>query len=675
MTFRVSPGVDWQEIDLTTVVPAVSTTKAAIAGVFSWGPADQAVQVSSEIDLRNNFLTPTDTNFETWLTAASYLAYSQQLYISRAVDSNTYNAVANTGTTTPIQIKNLDAYEALSGTFSNNVLWFARYPGAAGNSLRVSVCDSNSAYQSVVGAPTNANNTVEFDFGVGSTSGTLKITNSSGSNTANADASADATNILSSIQVGDYLIIGNNAVGVQTVQVTSKSSPVIISNGVVTATLTLGSRVATNSNVSQTLVTRTWEFSGIIGVPPGTSTYANNLGVTGDELHVVVVDQNGVFTGTKGAVLEKWVGLSRGTDAQADQGGSNYYAHVINQGSAYLYWGSDRPGAASNTTVNVVPSTNVLPLSQTMSGGTDSASESTIAPSAITNAYDVFADAESIDVALILGGKSVGGVSGEQVPNYITDNITTKRKDCINFVSPPLAAVVNNKGNEDSAVVTFRNRLSSTSYTVMDSGYKYMYDKYNDKYRWVPLNGDVAGLCAYTDQTRDPWWSPAGFNRGQLKNVVKLAWNPNADARDDLYSAGVNPVVSFPGQGVVLYGDKTLQAKSSAFDRINVRRLFIVLEKAISTAAKFTLFEFNDSFTQAQFRNMVEPYLRDIKGRRGIYDFKVVCDGTNNTPQVVDSNSFVGDIYIKPERSINFIRLNFVAVASGVDFNEVVGQF
>lgn len=672
MTFQVSPGVDWQEVDLNTVVPAVSTTRAAIAGVFSWGPADQAVQVTSEIDLRNRFLTPTDANFETWLTAASFLAYSNQLYVSRAVDANAYNAVANTGVVTATQIKNQDDYDSLVGDMPANATYFAKYPGASGNSLRVSVCDSAAAYRSTVGVPSNANNTVEFDFNVGTTSGTLKITNSGNSNT---DAGADAQAILASIQIGDVLTIGNNQVGVQNVQVLSKSSPVFIANGIVSATITLGSRIATNSNVAQTTVSRQWEFHNLVSAAPGTSTFAQTAGTSGDELHIVVVDQGGKFTGNKGAVLEVFSGLSRGIDAQAEEGGSNYYASVINKSSQYLWWAADRTGAASNTTASVIPSTNVTPLSATLVGGTDSASESTISVASVTNAYDVFADAESIDVSLLMAGKSIGGASGEQVPNYIIDNIADRRKDCLTFISPPLAAVVKNKGNEDADVIAFRDLLPSTSYAVIDSGYKYMYDKYNDKYRWVPLNGDIAGLCAYTDKTRDPWWSPAGFNRGQVKNVVKLAWNPNAAERDDLYSAGVNPVVSFPGNGVVLYGDKTLQVKSSAFDRINVRRLFIVLEKAISTAAKFTLFEFNDSFTQAQFRNMVEPYLRDIQGRRGIYDFKVVCDGTNNTPQVVDSNSFVGDIYIKPEKSINFIRLNFVSVATGVNFSEVVGSF
>ncbi len=265
---------------------------------------------------------------------------------------------------------------------------------------------------------------------------------------------------------------------------------------------------------------------------------------------------------------------------------------------------------------------------------------------------------------------------------YIIDNVVDGaageiqgRRDSIVFVSPRREAVVGNFNAPEEACVTFRNGLRSTSYAVLDSGYKYQYDKYNDVYRWVPLCGDIAGLCARAEDTRDAWWSPAGFQRGQIKNIVKLAWNPNKAQRDALYKSNVNPVVTFPGNGTILYGDKTLLAQPSAFDRINVRRLFIVLEKAISTAAKYTLFEFNDAFTRTQFRNMVNPYLRDVMGRRGIYDYRVVCDETNNTPSVIDRNEFVGDIYIKPSRSINFITLNFVAVATGVEFDEVVGQF
>jgi phage tail sheath protein FI len=287
----------------------------------------------------------------------------------------------------------------------------------------------------------------------------------------------------------------------------------------------------------------------------------------------------------------------------------------------------------------------------------------------------LFASAEEVDVSLILQGKAVGSANNAQLANYIIDNICESRKDCVAFISPAKTNVVSNAGNESTSMVGFRNASRSTSYAVLDSGYKYQYDKYNDVYRYIPLNGDTAGLCVRTDDTRDPWFSPAGFNRGQIKNIIKLAYNPDKANRDILYKANINPVVTFPGQGTVLYGDKTMLTKPSAFDRINVRRLFIVLEKAIATAAKYTLFEFNDEFTRAQFKNLVEPFLRDVQGRRGIYDFKVVCDSTNNTGEVIDRNEFVGDIYIKPAKSINFIQLNFVAVRTGVEFSEIVGQF
>lgn len=309
-------------------------------------------------------------------------------------------------------------------------------------------------------------------------------------------------------------------------------------------------------------------------------------------------------------------------------------------------------------------------------GGADGLGEANIAFGEIALGYDKYQSSEDIDISLVLQGKAIGDPVSDytQLGNYIVDNVCEKRLDCIAFISPAYSDVVNNSGNEAVDVVNFRNNSRDTSYAVLDSGYKYMYDKYNDLYRWVPLNGDIAGLCVRTDQTNDPWWSPAGLNRGMIKNVVRLAYNPRKADRDILYKNGINPVISTPGLGVYLFGDKTMQSKPSAFDRINVRRLFIVLEKAIAVSAKYTLFEFNDSFTQAQFRNLINPFLRDVKGRRGITDFLVVCDATNNTPQVVDSNQFVGDIYIKPARAINFIQLNFVAVASGVQFNEVVGH-
>ena len=425
-------------------------------------------------------------------------------------------------------------------------------------------------------------------------------------------------------------------------------------------------------------ITRNWEYFQSVDKAPGSSDYNTSFGNTAavDEVHVVVSDQDGKFTGVPGTILEVYQGLSRATDAKTQDGATNYYVNVLNQSSQYLWWTNHRSGYSVNTAINIATTATATPLSLSFQGGNDGFDETTVGTyiGNITNAYDLFASTENVDVALVMAGKTAG-TNGTQLANYLIDNVANVRKDCVVFVSPQSADVVNNVGSELSSVTTFRNNLRSTSYAVLDSGYKYQYDKYNDIYRWVPLNGDVAGLCVVTDTQRDPWWSPAGFNRGQIKNIIKLAYNPKQADRDVLYPAGVNPVVTFPGQGTILYGDKTLLAKPSAFDRINVRRLFIVLEKAIATASKFTLFEFNDAFTRSQFVSLVTPFLKDIQGRRGIYDFKVVCDETNNTGEVIDGNRFVGDIYIKPARSINFIQLNFVAVRTGVEFSEIVGQF
>jgi hypothetical protein len=414
----------------------------------------------------------------------------------------------------------------------------------------------------------------------------------------------------------------------------------------------------------------TWQYKGYFTTAPGTSSFAASNGSSNDEIHIVVIDSVGTFSTTTGTVLETYPFLSKALDAQVN-GASNYYKQVIFNNSKYIYavdpvnysntyssWGKTANGQ-SYVTLN--GATNTF----TMAGGTSV----TPTDANLENAWTYFTNKEAIDISLVLTGDA-----SNTVQNYVISNITSTRQDCVAFISPPQSAVINQNGYEASNITTWLNTLGITSsYAVADSGWKYQFDKYNNVYRWIPLNGDVAGLCVYTDTIRDPWFSPAGFNRGQIKNAIKLAWNPTKTYRDALYAAGVNPVVSFPGQGTVLFGDKTLLNKPSAFDRINVRRLFITLEKAINKAAQSSLFELNDEFTRAQFVNLVTPFLRDVQGRRGITDFKVVCDTTNNTPQVIDSNQFVGDIYIKPARSINFIQLNFVAVGTGVDFNTTVG--
>jgi len=711
MPFQVSPGVNVTEIDLTTVVPAVSTTEGALAGVFRWGPVGERVLVDSESNLAARFGKPTNHNAETFFTAANFLAYGNKLYITRVANTTsnnsntvTRNAIANTaevsdwsdenGNTASENamyvIKNEDHYDTQITTIGSsgdaNVQFIAKWPGKLGNSLKISVCLTENAYSTSIPI-TEAN--------LYSTANSL-INFTIGANTANvvvqhvggtlANSTARATTIKNQLQVGDIIEAGSNTVGKQYLRITSLGSIVNAhANGTANSSATdqaqfqigFEDAYALSEDVTSNTVIRKWEYWNAVDAAPGTSAYQASFGnaAVKDELHVVVADEDGEFTGVPGTILEVFRGLSRATDAKTEDGSTNYYKTVINQTSNYVWWANHFANAGVGAASVLTTSTQYTPFTMSFIGGRDGDDENNLALGVVLSGYDLYVSAEDVDVSLILTGVSRGGTNGEQIANYLIDNIAEKRKDCVVFVSPQKADVVNNANDEADDIVTFRNSLRSTSYAVLDSGYKYQYDKYNDIYRWVPLNGDTAGLCVRTDEQRDAWFSPAGFNRGQIKNIVKLAFNPRQAQRDILYKAGVNPVVTFPGQGTILYGDKTLLAKPSAFDRINVRRLFIVLEKAIATAAKFTLFEFNDDFTRAQFRNLVEPFLRDVQGRRGIYDFKVVCDTTNNTGEVIDRNEFIGDIYIKPARSINFIQLNFIAVRTGVEFSEVVGQF
>jgi hypothetical protein len=509
---------------------------------------------------------------------------------------------------------------------------------------------------------------------------------------ANAAGNAEITGLTS----GDtYHVVQANTAGVK-LSTTPFGSPVDISyvasntSGTLTGntnTLVLGFEdpYRLRKDFVDTKVQRYWEFFNVIDTAPGQSDFIRFNGNTSanDEMHVVVVDEDGGFTGTPGSILETFKNLSRASDAVNNDGATNYYKEVINDVSNYIWWANDRTTSVSNTAISLESASNTTPGSYNFTLGEDGLNEATTPVATLMEAYDEFRSSEDVDISLIMQGKPRGGTTvsgGEtienfQLANYIIDNICEIRKDCVVLISPDKSKVLNNYGNEAESLVNFRNVLRSSSYGIMDSGYKYMYDRYNDLYRYVPLNGDVAGLCVRTDQTRDPWFSPAGFNRGQIKNIIKLPFNPRKAERDLIYPNGVNPVVAFPGQSTILFGDRTLLNKPSAFDRINVRRLFIVLEKAISVVAKFSLFEFNDAFTRSQFKNLIVPYLRTVQGRRGITDFLVVCDETNNTPDVIDRNEFVGDIYIKPARSINFIQLNFVAVGTGVQFSEVVGRF
>ena len=661
MAFQVSPGVLVKEVDLTNVVPAVATSIGAIAGAFEKGPINQIVPIGSEQELVQIFGKPNSSNFETWFTAANFLQYTNGLRVVRAA-TGTVNATANGA---GLLITNEDFYIANYADGSGSVgSWASKSAGAWGNSIGVSICASAAQYQST----------------------TVSVTDGAASAGATSITVDDGTEF----QVGD-IVHFQEADGTQ-YEITTIATNVLTvrvlddTNGA-----GLKSTIADN-----TAIRRRWRFYDLFDTSPATSPWATDRGLTAavDEMHVVVYDTTGAISGfdvdTAGqrtnAVLEIYAYLSKHPNAKTPQGSTNFYANVLNTGSSYIWWmdhpttaadGSDGDGVdwgsaiTSSSAVKTFDLGGTLPMTSALGGGTDD-----LAPTVgeLALAYDLFRDPDTVDINLILAGSCPASTDGVTHATYMID-LAEYRKDCVAFISPRRADVVgvSTGAAQTTNVETFFNLLASSSYAVFDSGYKYMYDKYADVYRFVPLNGDIAGLAANTDNVADPWFSPAGYNRGQVRGAVKLAYNPTKAQRDIIYAARINPVCTFPGQGTVLFGDKTALSRPSAFDRINVRRLFLVLEKAIATAAKFQLFEFNDAFTQAQFKNLVEPFLRDVQGRRGITDFSVVCDGTNNTGEVIDRNEFIGDIFIKPTRSINFITLNFVAVRTGVAFTEIGG--
>ena len=579
---QLSPGVITTETNLTTVVPSVLTTAGAYAGAFNWGPGKIITTVDSERTLVNIFYNPDSNTAASFWTAASFLAYGNNLQIVRAVNSGTLNSVAS-GSAVQVLNKDVFQYTLLNSGASNSYGAFvARYPGALGNSLTVSVVDAGS-------------NTTQF----------------------------------ASWNIALYNVAGTNY-----------------------------------ANVA---------LAGFFNGAPSTSYSTSQVGGANDQIHIAVVDTGGLLSGTKGTVLETFSYLSKAVDSIDSSGQSNYYKNAVFNNSQYIYAVDPVNYASTNgtwgrTSANTSFTTLSGTYTSALAGGVDTA----VSDADIISAMSYFTDTAQTSISLLMTGPYTN--TAVQT-NAI--NMAATRKDCVAFVSPPRAAVVNNSGSEQSSILSWMSGLSSLaggpagSYAFADSGWKYLFDRYNNNYVYVPMNGDVAGLCVNTDATTSPWYSPAGYTRGVIKNVIKLAFNPTQTNRDNLYQVAVNPIVSFPGSGTVLFGDKTMQTQPSAFDRINVRRLFIVLEQSIARAAKFSLFEFNDAFTQAQFVSLVTPYLRSVQAQRGISAFQVVCDSTNNTPSVVNNNQFVGDIYIQPARSINFIQLNFVAVGTGVNFTTI----
>jgi len=728
MPFQLSPGVAVVEKDFSSIVPAVSSSAGAIAGTFQWGPVLAPTAVSSENELVRQFGQPNDSTFNAFFTAANFLSYTNTAFICRADTANAKNAVSiSSGFVTDITLTN-----AGSGYENVPTIQFSA-PQISGGQFPVATCrlTGGSVTAIPVSLPgsgfTYATVTISLpDYPIGPNPGdgqqATATANISGGVLASIDIADPGAGYLTPPTITIVTDGTNYTLGTVTISTSSILDITLVSGGsgyteapsvtdvpngtfFTNATISVsgfeegGVKIKNSTDYLQNFSTGagtygqfaakypgtlgnsiyvgvadsaqypTWDHKDDFDGAPDTSDFAASVSGTNDELHIIVIDQDGRWTGTPGAILEKFAFVSKASNARKADGTNNYYKDVINSRSQYIWWMDHPEGVtnwgtpAANTDFDDMEDYGDYQLS-------GAADDYNITDGDRMEAYGLFADDTQYDISLIPLGKA-----SSTVANYVISNVAEVRKDCVVFVSPEDVdsgdIIIGNTSTEVNKIVAYRNALPSSSYAVMDTGYKYQYDRYHDAYRFIPLSGDIAGLCARTDYTNDPWFSPGGLNRGQIKNVVKLAVNPTRANRDTLYKAGVNPVVTFPGEGTVLYGDKTLLAKPSAFDRINVRRLFIVLEKAIATAAKFQLFEFNDDFTRAQFKNLVEPFLRDVQGRRGITDFVVKCDSSNNTGEIIDRNEFVADIFVKPNRSINFITLTFVAARSSINFTEI----
>ncbi len=622
----ISPGIKITESDLVSSSQAISSTSGAFSGQFRWGPIDTAVQVSNETELVNEFGKPNATNVVDFLSASNFLGYTSSLFVVRAANTAlNATAEATTGSNTAgtgVSIKNEDVY--INTASFNNGPWAGRYSGALGNALKVSLCPSSAAFSSTL-------------------TGTYSVT--AGSTTVTGSSTAANTEM----QVGDILVLSGRATKVTA-----------IANA---TSLTIESAHLTGASAATGV--RRWEFFSEFDSAPGTSTAGTTAGATNDELHVVVVDKTGDISGTAGTVLEKYGYLSKGSNAKADSGGSNYYPTVINERSNWILW-TDHDNAGTNwgNTLSSTTYTAVtVPKAYTLAGGSDG---NALTDGDRSTAYVLLANKQEVPASIIVAGQA-----NATVINRIIADVAEVRKDVVVAVSPLRSNVVNNAGSEASSISTFADTVTRSTYAVMDSGWKYQYDKYNDTYVYVPLNADTAGCMARNDSVREPWLSPAGFNNGRIQNLVRLAYNPNQADRDTLYKAAVNPVITQVGQGTVLFGDKTFTLKNTSMNRVNVRRLFIELQKTIGQAADNVLFDQNDETTRSGFVSLVVPYLRSVQSRRGITAFRVVCDASNNPEDVVNANEFVCDIFVQPIRSVNFIQLNFVSVRGTATFAEI----
>lgn len=642
MSRNLSAGVTSREIDLSTTISGGINSAAGTVGIFQWGPINDLVLVSNEENLLKRFGKPTINNNQWWFSAMSFLAYSDTLWLVRAASPAVLNASAFES------VKRFSVDGGVTSVVAGSV---ATIEGQGTFTI-----SSTGAYTF----------TVELGF-VGSVN-QIQYTLNTGATRTIELVVVDETELTGTVE----LISGPSVQIMNDDDWERRYSNGEASIGCFAARYAGSMGNSLRVSIADSASFDTWEFRDLFDSAPGTSDFALERGGSNDEMHIVVIDQNGVFTGFPGTILDSYAYVSKGVDSKSSDGASSYYKNVIVQNSAYIHWMDHIPAtnigsSVVGTAFGDLNSGSVFDVQ--FSGGADDYAGTD--DGEIQKGWDLFKNSEAVDVTLAFAGPA-----SKLIQQYVIDNVAEFRKDVLFTISPPLSAV---RGTDIAEkVVEAKNDPSlginrSTSYATMDCNWKMMFDKYNEQNVWVPCNPDVAGLCAQTDISRDPWFSPAGFERGILKNVIKFAWNPDKTERDILYKNGVNPVLNIPGQGPVLYGDKTMLTRPSAFDRINVRRLFIVIKKAISNSAKYSLFELNDVFTRAQFVNMVVPYLRDVQARRGLYDFKVICDETNNTPEVIDRNEFIGTILLKPARSINFVDLRFVATRTGVDFSEVAG--
>jgi len=709
-----SPGIVVREVDLTAGrVDPTSDAVGAIVAPFAQGPVNEPILVTNEQELLNTFGSPysVDKHYESWMVASSFLAYGGSLQVVRSDDSDLKNAFNGSSGTAP-KIKSYEDYVNLGydENLLSGVTVAARSPGSWANGVKVAIIDGKA--DQIVSGIATAN--ISVGMGVTQTMVGKVVAGSGSTSLADGYLKGTITSIGSSTL--DLKVISHvSAAGTETAvdyqpsglyAFSATGSVAIHTNGQTSAwgTKTYNARqdwfdqqqiVLTNSTIKwNTLAER-----------PGTSAYAAARGSRFDEVHVVVLDDDGDVTGNAGTILEKHLTLSKAKDATYSVGSPSYWRKYISENSEYIFAGG-APAGISTVGLNTSFELNADSgwdqnaqgitfgqsgaLNLTLNGGLNYGGEAGLTTTGslaatvgdLSTGYEIFENTEEYEVDFLLMGS--GGLAKEDTQALASKliSVAEARKDAIAFISPHRGSQVTESGSGYSVksasditdeVISFYASIPSSSFAVFDSGYKYAYDRFSDTFRYVPLNGDMAGLCARNDISNFPWFSPAGTARGAILNAVKLAYNPTKIQRDRLYSARINPVIFSPGSGIILFGDKTGLSKASAFDRINVRRLFIYLEQAISAAAKDVMFEFNDSLTRSSFVNAVEPFLRDVQAKRGIQEFRLICDESNNTAAVIDANEFIADIYIKPNRSINFIGLTFVATRSGVSFSEVIG--